>query len=139
MDNTTVIAKIINAQAKLFSKVYRHGFMESESSMNFDASMQLLESFYILNEPAVVEPVIKFQCSCESFWKRYKCPHSLALSVLRKGVPIPPSFRLDKIGNAAKRGRPRLSHGGHLPYCFLLLLVLPGCDSSPTHPSITPS
>ena len=58
------------------------------------------------------EPEIKYQCTCCDFWHYYKCEHSLAMSIAKNGVPIPPQYHLAKIGEKKCRGRPENAHPG---------------------------
>ena len=107
----------IKEARKKFLGVFKRGLQslgddDAVSEMGFDGVMGILDSFYVLWELDEPEDEIKYQCSCYDFWHYYKCCHSLAFSITKKGVEIPAIYLITNIGSSKKRGRPRNAKGG---------------------------
>ena len=114
-DNTKAF---VDNRMKEFLMVVKYGLCErglngeKPEALGFDEAMKLLNSCVMLHELAVEEPEIKYQCSCSDFWTSYKCAHSLAMSIRKKGVEVPPIYNITNIGASRKRGRPRTARAG---------------------------
>ena len=110
-------ARLMNEIKKNFLKVHKKGLSEETlgqdpSDVGFDEVTKLLGSCCVLHELDVPEPEVKYQCSCTEFWHRYKCQHSLAMSILKKNVAIPARYRIENIGEERRPGRVPNAHGG---------------------------
>ena len=79
---------------------------------DFDEAMDVLDSCVMLWELDEEESEIKYQCSCSAFWSKYKCEHSLAMSILKKDVEVPLMYNIKNLGENRKRGRPKLAKAG---------------------------
>ncbi|KAH8068398.1 hypothetical protein JL721_6747 [Aureococcus anophagefferens] len=55
---------------------------------------------------------VRWQCSCNNFWHYGKCKHSLAWAISRGEMTVPAIYRIDRIGDVRKRGRPKKAKGG---------------------------
>ena len=113
-------ARLMNDIKKQFLKVFKNGLTEDTlgegpSEFGFDEAIKLLRSCCVLHELGVPEPEIKYQCSCSAFWHHYKCPHALAMRILKKGVCVPARERIENIGEVRCAGRiPHAAGGGAL-------------------------
>ena len=94
---------------KSFLRVAKYGLSDD---MKFVAALDVLESCVMLWPLDVAEPEIKYQCSCSAFWSKYKCEHSLAMSIRKKGVQVPPIYHIKNLGVNRKRGRPKQATPG---------------------------
>jgi len=111
-EKTADAKAFISAAERKYAKVYKYGLeaLGSEAELRdlgFDAVLDVLESCYCLFEMDEPDKEIKYQCTCPSFWHYYKCRHSLALSILKKGVQIPPIYNITAIGPKKTVGRPK--------------------------------
>jgi hypothetical protein len=93
----------ITAVLKTFNGVFKKGIASlgdagTVSGMGFDCVIDILDSCVVLWELDEPEDEIKYQCSCYGFWHYYKCYHSLAMSIRKKGVGIPDIYNLKNIG-----------------------------------------
>ena len=107
----------ITAVLKTFNGAYKKGLAalgddDEVSGLGFDRVIDILDSCVVLHELDEPEAEIKYQCSCYGFWHYYKCHHSLAMSIRKKGVKIPDIYNLTNIGSTKKRGRPCAAKGG---------------------------
>ena len=79
-------AAYVNEGIKGFLRVAKYGL---RGDIKFVAALGVLESCVMLWPLDVAKPEIKYQCSCSAFWSKYKCEHSLAMSIRKKGVQVP--------------------------------------------------
>ena len=102
---------------KKFNTVFKKGIPglgdeDAVYRLGFDKVIEILDSCVVLFELDEPKGEIKYQCSCYDFWHYYKCEHSLAMSISKKGVKIPEIYNLKNIGSTKKRGRPKLAKAG---------------------------
>jgi len=102
---------------KKFNSVFKKGIPvlgdeDAVYHLGFDKVIEILDSCVVLFELDEPEDEIKYQCSCYDFWHYYKCHHSLAMSISKKGVKIPEIYNLKNIGSTKKRGRPKVAKAG---------------------------
>ena len=107
----------IKQRQVLFLKVHKKGLpalgdFDKLVNLGFDHVMDILDSCVVLHELDMPEIEIKYQCSCYEFWHYYKCRHSLAMSIKKKGVKVPGKYKITNIGSTGKRGRPAEARGG---------------------------
>jgi len=107
----------IKGVQKDFLGVFKRGLRflgedSAVSSKGLDGVLDILDSCCVLWELDEPEDEIKYQCSCYTFWHYCKCHHSLAYSIKKKGVSIPPIYDITNIGSTRKRGRPTKPKGG---------------------------
>ena len=55
---------------------------------------------------------VPYQCSCPYYWHYRKCKHSFAKAIKDGTVAIPAQYRIDKIGQTRKAGRPKKARTG---------------------------
>ena len=110
MENIAVVLKKFNT---VFKKgIPGLGDEDAVYRLGFDKVIEILDSCVVLFELDEPKGEIKYQCSCYDFWHYYKCEHSLAMSITKKGVKIPEIYNLKNIGSTKKRGRPKLAKAG---------------------------
>ena len=107
----------INTVLRKFNSVFKKGLTalgddDLVYSLGFDHVVEILDSCVVLFELDEPEDEIKYQCSCYEFWHYYKCHHSLAMSIRKKGVRVPEIYNLKNIGSTKRRGRPCVARGG---------------------------
>ena len=107
----------IKQQQVRFLKVHKKGLaslgdFDELVHLGFDDVMDILDSCVVLHELDMPEIEIKYQCSCYDFWHYYKCHHSLAMSIMKKGVKVPDKYKITNIGSTGRRGRPAEAHVG---------------------------
>jgi hypothetical protein len=107
----------IKTSKAAFLKVFKKGITQAAvngdvSAFGFDKTMDLLESCYVLEELPEPRHEIMYECSCPYFWHYIKCKHSIAMSILNKGVKIPPIYNVTNISESRRVGRPKLAKGG---------------------------
>lgn len=110
----------IRRAKKIYLKVFKNGLTDSAigeevKTFGFDKAMDVLQSCYVLEELDDPWPEIKYACTCPYFWHYNKCKHSLAMSILKKGVVIPAVYNITNISDKRRVGRPkRAKEGGAL-------------------------
>lgn len=112
--------EFIKRAKRIFLRVFKNGLTDSAvgedvKTFGFDRAMDVLQSCYALEELQVPWPEIKYECSCPFYWHYNKCKHSLAMSILKKGVLIPAVYNITNISDKRRAGRPkRAKEGGAL-------------------------
>ena len=76
---------------------------DPESVTNFKHLNNVWKSFYTI-WPDTYSEVIKFRCSCPTFWRSCQCPHALALGIRHAEVVVPADRSLQSLGRK-KRSR----------------------------------
>lgn len=111
------LAAALKAYAAIATKPCETDFnRELDGLDDFDSLRGVMKKAYHLAPltPTEAKPFagVRWQCSCHNFWHYGKCKHSLAWAISQGEMAVPAIYRIDRIGDVRKRGRPKKAKGG---------------------------